>query len=495
MAERPNILLILTDQQRFDTIAALGNARIRTPALDRLCRRGVAFTSAYTPAPVCVPARCSLHYGPYPMRTGCYEHGYAMPTARPSVADVLTEAGYRTHAAGKCHFTPDKFALRGFQSRDVQEEVPARDSDDYTRLLEAEGWGELPEPHGVRGDMYYVPQVSPLPPRLHPTRWVGDRTVAFIERQAAADDGPWFLQSSYIHPHPPFAPPWPWHKLYRSTELPRPHVPAAWRELLTYVNRRQNRYKYRDRGIDERLVQCMKAHYYACISFVDAQIGRTLDALEQSGQLDRTLIVFASDHGELLGDFNCFGKRSMHDACARVPLLAALPGRFEGGRRCDTPASLIDLAPTMLAAADAEAGAMGADGVDLATLADGSSGRDAVHVQYRPAGEGVYTTVTGAWKYTYSAPDQKEFLFDRAPASPETHSAAGDHPEVVHRLRSRTIEWLRAGGEDDAIDGDRWKVYPKLEVPTDPDAGLIMQDRPGFTLDLPGYSSPEDPAA
>ncbi len=488
MAERPNILLILTDQQRHDTIGALGNPIIKTPALDKICNSGVAFTSAYSPSPVCVSARCSLHYGQYPMRTGCYENGWKMPDDRPTFMQVLTDAGYRTHGIGKCHFTPDKYALKGFQSREIQAEVPPRDSDDYMHFLEENGWGELPEPHGVRGEMYYIPQVSQLPVKFHPTQWVGDRSVNFIEQQAKQDK-PWMLFSSYIHPHPPFAPPWPWHKLYRSFNMPLPHVPAESTSLYTYINRSQNRYKYRDQGIDKHLVRNIIAHYYACISFVDYQVGRLLGALEATGQLENTLILFSSDHGELLGDYNCFGKRSMHDAAARVPLLASMPGRFVGGRRCDRPANLIDLAPTMISAAGAK-GDIQLDGVDLAELQSGKSERDAVYSQYHAAGKAIYTTVTERWKYAYSAPDQKEYLVDRVGDPAETRNCAAEHPDDLRKLRDRTIGWLRNGGETAALEGNQWKTYPLLEVPADPMEGLITQDQPGYVLDLPGYTEP-----
>lgn len=489
MTKLPNILLVMTDQQRFDTIAALGNPHIRTPGLDRLVRSGVAFTSAYSPSPVCVSARCCLHYGQYPMQTGCYENGYAMPTDRPSFMQVLSEAGYRTHGVGKCHFTPDKFALRGFQSREVQEEVPRRASDDYTRWLDAQGWGDLPEPHGVRGEMYYIPQVSQLPATLHPTHWVGDRSVAFIEQQRAAAQ-PWMLFSSFIHPHPPFAPPSPWHKLYRSFKLPPPHVPEAWASLQTYINRHQNRYKYRDQGIDRHLVRNIKAHYYACISFVDHQVGRLLDALDATGQRQRTLIVFTSDHGELLGDFNCFGKRSMHDGAARVPLLASLPGRFEGGVRCERPASLVDIMPTLLTAAGADVSSLDLDGVDLHRLHEGKAARTAVYAQHAAGPNAQYTLINDRWKFTYSAPDQAEYLFDRATDPRESTNAAdhADHRATRIALRSELIQWLRGGGETAAVDGDHWRTYPRLEVSPNPDDGLITQDTPGYELNLPGYT-------
>ncbi len=121
MPKFPNILLIFCDQLRFDTIRELGNPVIRTPNLDRLCREGTTFTSAYSPCPVSVPARASMHYGQYPMNTGCYENRDPMPEdGRPSFMQVLSDAGHRTHGVGKCHFSPDPHALRGFQTRERQ---------------------------------------------------------------------------------------------------------------------------------------------------------------------------------------------------------------------------------------------------------------------------------------------------------------------------------------------------------------------------------------
>ena len=118
---RYNILHIFVDQQRFDTIGALGNPVIKTPNIDRLVNSGVAFTNAYTPCPVCIAARCSMIYGQYPMNTGCYENT-PMPDDRPSFMQELTKAGYYTHGIGKCHFSPDPYALKGFCSREQQEE-------------------------------------------------------------------------------------------------------------------------------------------------------------------------------------------------------------------------------------------------------------------------------------------------------------------------------------------------------------------------------------
>ena len=489
--KRPNVLLFFTDQQRFDTIHALGNPVIRTPNLDRLVHEGTAFTSAYSPSPVCVPARCSMIYGQYPQHTGCYDNRFPMPTDdRRTFMGELTEAGYRTHGIGKCHFTPDSNALRGFQTRERQEEL-RRDieNDEYLQFLHGAGYRYVLDPHGVRGEMYYVPQPSQLPQHMHPTNWIGDRSVAFVEERESSDQ-PWFLFSSFIHPHPPFCPPNPWHKLYRAPLMPLPNVPQDSESLHVHINKVQNRYKYRDQGIDQNLMRNIRAYYWATISFIDYQVGRVLDALERTGQLDDTLILYTSDHGEHLGDYNCFGKRSMHDSCARVPMLARMPGRFQAGTVCTRPTSLVDVLPTILSAADVSPTTHAPDGEDLADVAAGSTSREMVFSQFEKAGQAVYTAVNNRWKYAYSAPDDREFLLDRVEDPRETRNKAGIVflREDLKGMRSATLEHLRRCGEEDALDGDGWRTWPKLEVPDDPDSGLLIQDAPWADATIPGYT-------
>lgn len=505
---RPNIVLIFTDQQRADTIGALGNPVIRTPALDRLCRSGVAFTNAFSPSPVCISARCSLIHGQYPLHTGCYENTVMPTDGRQTFMAALTAAGYRTHGIGKCHFTPDGYALRGFETREHQEElIRDPDKDDYLRFLHANGFRHVCDPHGIRGEMYYVPQPSQYPAHLHPTQWLGDRSVAFV-RENAGSQRPWFLFASFIHPHPPFAPPNPWHKLYRAPLMPLPNVPADAEALQTFVNRFQNRYKYRDQGIDQNLLRCQKAYYYATISFIDYQVGRLLEALQETGQLDNTLILFTADHGELLGDYHCFGKRSMHDACARIPMLARLPGRFAAGQVCTAPASLVDIAATVCGAAGARVESHPLDGCDLADLATGAAAREMVFAQhafvpFKPQGHllhqdpasraalSTYMAVSRRWKYVYSAPDHREFLFDRTGDPLETRSRAGLPlcREPLNALRKALMDHLRAGGETGSIAPDgQWREFPRQTLPEDPDALLLIQDHAWPDTRISGYT-------
>ncbi len=491
MAAAANLLLIFTDMQRWDTIHALGNGVIRTPAWDRLVREGTAFTSCYSPSPVCVSARYAMHYGRWPSATGITENMAMLADAGDSAAAALGRAGYRTHAVGKLHFSPDAHALRGFGSRDTQEEIVSnRDRDDYLRYLLAHGYGHVCDPHGARGEMYYIPQIAQMPADHHPTQWVADRALDFMRAQAA--DSPWMLMASFIHPHPPFAPPNPWHKLYRSVDMPLPSMPQDHEALLTWVNRLQNRYKYRDQGLDQHLLRMMKAYYYATISFVDMQIGRMVDALAERGALEDTLILVTSDHGEFLGDLGCFGKRSMHDPSTRVPLVARLPGRFQADQRVDQPVSLIDIPVTLLAAADA-AGATGMHGVDLAEVARGRCPRTQVFSHCGNGKAAQYMALEARWKYIYSAPDQREWLFDRQADPHETRNRIGlpSTRAIAARMRAAMLEHLSACNAAEAVESTpagvrRFIEYERLELPSDPDSGLLIQDHPWAIQDIEG---------
>lgn len=493
----PNLLLVLTDMQRADTLHALGNPVIRTPHWDALIREGTAFTSCYTPSPVCVSARYALHYGLWPSATGVTENQPMPPDTGRSLASQLVARGYRTHAVGKLHFSGDRD--RGFQSRDSQEEIVGHpDQDDYLRYLREHGYGWIRDPHGVRGEMYYIPQVAQMPEEHHPSRWVADRAIGFIERQDPRQ--PWMLLASFIHPHPPFAPPNPWHKLYRGFDMPLPVVPPQHEHLLTWINRVQNRGKYRDQGDSLHLLRLMKAYYYACISFVDCQIGRIRAALQARGLDERTLIVTTSDHGEFLGDLGCFGKRSMHDASARVPLVARLPGALPAGARVDQPVSLVDIPQTLLALAGAPPAETGMSGVDLREVAAGTCRRQAVFAQCGSGNAAQYLIATPQWKYIWSAPDQAAWLFDRVRDPGETRNRIGlpTCHSAVRSLSRQLQAFLRACGTTDALTGsigqEQWQPFPTLVVPSDPDTGLMVQDHPWADQRIDGYTDTLPPA-
>jgi len=328
MKTRPNILIVLTDQQRADTIGALGNPTIRTPVLDRLVDQGITFTRAYTPSPVCAAARCSMVTGLNPAKTKCWDN-MTMPLHATSYMETLRQSGYQTHGIGKMHFVPDYRHPWGYETRAISEEGKPGD---YQEFLKQKGFGHVLAPHGLRGEYYYTPQPSQLPASLHESQWVADQSIAFLARRDR--NRPFLLESHFIKPHPPFENPMPWSFLYRTDEMTGPHIPIDYADYHTRVNRLQNRYKYKDLSIHDALAwRSMKAAYYGAISFVDYQIGRILEAL--GDDRENTLIIFTSDHGEMLGDYGCVGKRCMLEASVRIPLIVCPPGsKNQGAKRC-----------------------------------------------------------------------------------------------------------------------------------------------------------------
>ncbi len=497
---RPNILFIFTDQQRADAIGAL-NPVIRTPVLDRLAAEGTLFTNAYTPAPVCVAARCSLIFGQYPHNTGCFDNAFPMPEVtpqRPTFMSALAQAGYQTHGIGKMHFTPDPYALRGFQHRERCEELANPREDDYCAWLHSQGFDYIYDTNGARSEMYYIPQVAQWPAWADSSSWVAEQAVHFIQHRPrkTPDAVPFLLWASFIDPHPPFAPPVPWNKLYRGPDMPLPKRPPDYENLHTYINRCQNRYKFRDAGIDDRLNQMIKAYYYATISFVDYNVGRILRALEATGQLENTLILWSSDHGEFLGDYHCFGKRSFLKSAANIPLVARYPPRFAAAQRIDAPVSLIDIFPTFLAAAGTPIPAS-VDGIDLADVARNPAQREMVFGSYIYGDASClntanYMALSSRWKYIYSASENRQFLFDRLIDAEETRNRAETPTAAIHTemMRTALIHRLRQDGYTAPLDDDAhgWRVFPPPQFPQDPDAGLLFQDPPRSLPVIPGYT-------
>jgi choline-sulfatase len=480
MSPQPNILFLFTDQQRFDTIAALGNPIIKTPTLDRLVREGTTFTDCYTPTPVCVAARSALLTGLPAHVTGCADNT-AMQQDRPSLMQRLSELGYQTAGIGKMHFTPDPHFNWGFEHRVFSEEG-THEGDAFRAFLDANGYGHVQDMQGVRGEYYYIPQPSQLPAHLHHTHWTADQSIEFLHNRDRSR--PFFLWTSFIKPHPPFESPTPWNKLYRAPEMPRPFRPNQYDDLLNFWNRVQNRYKYRDAGTDDNLYRTMRAAYYGCISFIDWNIGRILTAL--GDEIDNTLIVFSSDHGELLGDYGSVGKRTMLDPSVRVPMIARLPQQFSAGAQLSTPVTLLDLWPTFLQAAGADDIYSSAEGESLQRVVDGSSKRQHVFSQFSQSQFGLYMVTDGRYKYIYSAADEQEWLFDRHVDPQETHNFAYNlaYAATTATLRQAIINRYARDDITSAVCDGKWRRYGKQTLPDDPDYGLLYQDTPDLQASI-----------
>jgi arylsulfatase A-like enzyme len=470
---QPNILLIMTDQQRFDTIRAMGNRLIRTPNFDTLCREGTAFTRAYTACPVCVAARSAILTGLPPHVTGCVDNNGFAGDDPTSVMQRLGSLGYQSHGVGKMHFTGDRNKLWGYDSRDISEEEPGP-GDDYVKFLRRAGYEHVIEPHGIRSEMYYVPQPSQLPARLHHTNWVADRSLDFLARRDRSK--PFFLFASFIKPHPPFENPTPWNQLYRSGNMPGSVVPHDAQSYWTYWNRCQNRYKWCDLGRDQRLERTRQAAYYGAISFIDDAIGRMLAGL--GSEIDNTLILFTSDHGEFLGDYGCVGKRSMLDVALRVPLIARLPGRFGKGQRFDKPVSLLSLFPTMLSAAGDRSPHAHETAGDLSDLAAGHKEAGPVFAQYQQGRYALYMAADEHAKFVYSAPDAKRWCLVEEPVS-GLEREAGHLPGLSAHSAQLEKQLLRCFEQDHythAAQNGSWIDYEPPVFPDNPQEGLLYQD-------------------
>lgn len=470
-----HILFIFTDQQRRDTIRALGNENIQTPSLDAIANTSTVYENAITPSPVCVPARLSMYAGQYPARTGCNNNYKDLAYKGDGFYSELTRAGWQTCAVGKMHHSSDPYSLMGFTKRYTQEEMSHPD-DDYTKYIK-ENYPYVFDYNGQRSEFYYVPQVSQLPAEAHPTQWVGDRSIDFLDE--ADPEKNVFLMASFIHPHPPFCPPAPWNKLYRD-DLELPFRPEGYEKLKKLVSKSLSCERM---CINDRELIRLKNSYYACISFVDYQIGRIVAKLKEKGMYEDTMIVFSTDHGELLGDYDNMGKRSMLDAAAHIPLLIHMPGQTE--RVYDnTPVSLVDIAPTFLDYAGIGYDKAEYDGLSIL----GEDKHEYVYSQYSYGKKGAYMVYDGQYKLVYNGPEDRYYFFD---SYPEAEDKFDPENEEVKRLK----RLLDAYKDSDVVKGEDRFVYNFANRKRYPNQGSRMDHDhrheeeaaripEGYTIDL-----------
>ena len=249
--------------------------------------------------------------------------------------------------------------------------------------------------------------------------------------------------------------------------------------MLSYWNHYQNRYKYRDKGYDEMLFRTIKAMYYACISFIDYNLGRILDALGED--INNTLILYTSDHGEMLGDYGSVGKRTMLNPAVKIPLIMQAPESANPGQRIDTSVSLLDVYPTFAAAAGLDLPPPSPDGMDLFAIEAGNTEREYAYSQFSEGNTGLYMIASCDLKYIYSAADRKEWLFDLRIDPLETKNWAGNagYHVQLRALRRTLIERFERDGYDLAIDNGSWREFePPVFPDPEGDDGLLFQDAP-----------------
>ena len=476
MSNRPNFLFLFTDQQRFDTIHALGNDQIQTPNLDALAASSVVFDRCYTPAPVCVPARFSMLSGQYCAHTGCCNNNGTYQYEGEGFYDAFTKAGYDTCCVGKMHHAKDLYGPMGFAQRFTQEEL-SHPLDDYTRFVMESPYCNVFDYNGQRSELYYIPQISQLPAEYHPTQWVADRSLDFLLNQVS-EDKPFFLMASFIHPHPPFAPPAPWNKLYRTVSTD-PYIPEHPEEFTPFLS---DRFTCEKIGISRQDLSLLRNYYHSCVSFVDYQVGRLVEALKQRRLYDNTVIVLSTDHGEMLGDFGTMGKRSMLDAASRIPLLLRVPGK-PAQLRHDV-CSLVDIAPTLLRCANIPSNDR-FDGIDLFS----EQRHDVVFSQYGTGKTGAYMVASNEDRLIYLPALDRYFYYNTIPEDTNKYDESSPRVKALQKLlldyiASDCCDPNSAATADDVSGTNRFPYGPKRADHLMRQAEERARIPAGYTIDL-----------
>jgi len=475
-----NVLLLTSDQQRWDSIGRL-NPAIKTPHLDRLAARGITFDRAYTVNPVCTPSRCSMLTGEMPSRHGCWHVGTSLPEDYPhTVAQEFTDAGYATALLGKAHFQ----ACKDPTSPESAPAVHDLDHFDqwhgpYFGFERAElVIGHTSEPHaagmhygawlraqGVDLSRYFDIHdydhfgAWDLPPEQHGSTWVTDRSLAAID-QAKADKKSFFVWASFQDPHNPYVTPEPWASLHDPADMPRP-IPAddPVGKPDFYATLARGDYYGDDPELQEKAwgdakvrpelsgddIARLRAIYYGMVSLMDQQIGRLLDRLEADGTIDDTLIIFSSDHGDYLGDHGLWGKGlPTYESMQRVPFIVAHPQCTQRGEVSHALQSWVDVPGTCLQAAGRAVPARYQGVSQLPAWIDPNVAvRDHCRLEFRPA-DGPYkqrTFIEDRYKLVlYDTRDYGE-LYDLTADPHQTHNLFADpqhqplKAELVARYR------------------------------------------------------------
>lgn len=460
---RPNVLLIMTDQQRFDTLGCYGSQTVETVNLDWLRAEGTLFSHAYSCTPSCIPARASLMTGMDPWNTGILGMGRGQGSLRDlerTLPGELAAAGYHTLGVGKMHFFPQR-ALYGFHQTVLDESsrvaTPGFVSD-YSRWFERNKTGEYGRyDHGIDQNSWMARPYH-APEYLHATNWTVSESIRVLEERDPTR--PFFLKMSFARPHSPYDPPPYYFDLYMNKELPGVQT-GDWAAEHDVPRDAADPNAWRGRRGEEEARRA-RAGYYGLIHHIDHQIGRLLRWLREQRLLDDTLILFTSDHGDMMGDHHLWRKTYAYEGSAHIPLLIRMPKSKRVGISpvVNKPVCLQDIMPTILDICGADVPDT-VDGRSLVPLMRGqpTPWREYVHgehcASYAEDEEMQYLT-DGRWKYIWFPRKDKEQLFDleRDPYECRDVALTAEHRERLLLWRKRLVQELAPRGAGLA-DGDR----------------------------------------
>jgi len=452
---RPNILLLMADQHRADCVGAAGNSIVQTPHMDSLARDGVMFTNAYSSTPSCTPARSALLTGMSPWGHGMLGYGQVAEKYPVELPQVLRDAGYYTAGIGKMHWSPQR-ARHGFHQT-ILDESGREESRDFRSDYRSWFWSEEPlgDPDATGLDWNgYEAAPFKLAEHLHPTYWIGETAVKFLQDYERAE--PFFLKVSFERPHSPYDPPARWFDQYAG-KLPGAST-GDWDEQ--YKPRSSNRRDIWHGDLGEAAVHSARQGYYGSVSFVDEQIGRILAALEARGGLENTLVMYLSDHGDMLGDHHLWRKTYPYEGSAKVPMMIRWPAQAGRGVRVANPVEIRDVLPTLADAAQAAIPKQ-VEGESLLKLIRNPQAKwrewiDLEHdLTYAP--ENHWSALTdGRVKYIFNAFDGHDEFFDSIADSGERRNLAMEagRASEVKVWRGRLIDHLSARGRPWVVNGE-----------------------------------------
>lgn len=435
--EHLNVLFVQVDQWSHCFTGYGGCSEIMTPTIDQLARDGVIFSNCYSTCPVCIPARRSLMTGMFPKSHGdrVYSDKMYMPDAC-TMAEAFSEAGYQTVAVGKLHVYPQRSRI-GFNEVILQEEGRYEFGmmDDYQTWLGEHGFVGMEFMHAMGNNTYYT-RTWPLPEYTHPTAWTTKQMVQQIIRRDPLK--PLFLYLSYQFPHPPLVPVSAYMDMYKERELSLP-VGDDWSDDSFIMKEMQaSAVNYTDKEID-----LAKRAYFAQCTYIDHQLRLVIGALRENGLLDKTLIVFTSDHGEMLFDHKMVGKRSFYENSAHIPLiLSGHPIASMRGENIDKLACLEDVMPTILRFC----------GIDVPNTVEGidllHENREFLYGEISEGSKATRMIRSDKYKLIYYPYGNVTQLFDLEKDPKEIHNLSRDeaYKEIKSKLEMFLIQSLY--GED-----------------------------------------------
>ena len=445
---RPNIVLFMTDQQRGDCLGIDGHPVLQTPYLDELAVGGARFRHAYTACPVCVPARRTLMSGRKPASHGVLMNAGGLLDG-PTLPGELSLAGYQTHLIGKLHLFPWR-KLYGFDgSAWADSPLGSPGSDDYQLFLTREGvrsWN-AGVAHGANQNGW-VSRPWHMAEHLHFTNWCADQALEFLHRRDPTV--PFFLKVSFHQPHQPCTPPQPYWDRYIGMDLPEPVV-GDWARIYDAPVRGQAVASWRT-ALDPQLMRQYRAGYYGSINHIDDQIGRVLVKVPSN-----SVVVFVSDHGDMLGDHQWIRKRNAFEGSARIPFLLRMPAdpcwKSTRGQVRDEVVELMDLMPTLLDIAGVEI-PEGVEGRSLLPLVTGKdeTWRPFVHGECAVVptlNSGMQYMTDGKRKYIWYPGTGDEHYFDIENDPTEMHNLAesAGHRADIETWRGLLVEELEGRPE------------------------------------------------